>query len=107
MVKNCHKPAGNTLILKCKAGGYPTPNITWYKDDEKKPNRPLGEFRYGTWSMTLEDLVVSDNANYTCVVCNYLGCINFTYHVNVVGEFFFLINSCIHEVDICKDFCVR
>ncbi|EFA11574.2 fibroblast growth factor receptor homolog 1 isoform X2 [Tribolium castaneum] len=80
------KPAGNMVNLKCKAGGNPTPNITWYKDD-KPPNRQLGDIRYQHWSLTLEDLVTGDTGDYTCVVCNELGCINFTYRVDVIERY--------------------
>lgn len=86
MLKTNVKPAGNTLSLRCKAGGYPTPNITWYKNG-KIPNRPLGEIRYNPWSLTLEDLVTTDSGEYRCDVCNFLGCINFTFSVEVVGKF--------------------
>ncbi|XP_044256140.1 fibroblast growth factor receptor homolog 1-like isoform X2 [Tribolium madens] len=80
------KPAGNMVNLKCKAGGNPTPNITWYKDD-KPPKRQLGDIRYQHWSLTLEDLVTGDTGDYTCVVCNELGCINFTYRVDVIERY--------------------
>lgn len=82
------KPAGNMVNLKCKAGGFPTPNITWWKNDKTPPKRQLGEIRYQHWGMALEDLVTDDTGNYTCVVCNELGCINFTYSVEVIGKFF-------------------
>lgn len=85
MLKTIVKPAGNTLNLRCKADGNPTPNITWYKDN-KKPERSLGKVRYGQWSITLDDLIISDAGNYTCVVCNELECKNFTYEVDVVGK---------------------
>ncbi|XP_060515844.1 fibroblast growth factor receptor homolog 1-like isoform X2 [Cylas formicarius] len=86
MQKLVIKPAGNMAALKCKANGNPTPNITWYKDDEP-PKRELGEVKINHWSLTLEDLVTDDKGNYTCVVCNVLGCINFTYNVDVVERY--------------------
>ncbi|XP_063929175.1 fibroblast growth factor receptor 3-like isoform X3 [Zophobas morio] len=81
------KPAGNMVNLKCKAGGFPTPNITWWKNDKTPPKRQLGEIRYQHWGMALEDLVTDDTGNYTCVVCNELGCINFTYSVEVIERY--------------------
>lgn len=85
MIKTNVKLAGNTLALRCRADGRPTPNITWYKDN-RKPERSLGKVRYSQWGISLDDLVVSDAGNYTCVVCNYLGCIDYTYDVDVLGK---------------------
>ncbi|KAJ3622750.1 hypothetical protein MTP99_019030 [Tenebrio molitor] len=80
------KPAGHMLNLKCQAGGHPTPNITWYKNGSL-PKRQLGEIRYQHWALILEDVVTDDTGNYTCVVCNELGCINYTYNVEVVERY--------------------
>lgn len=79
------KPSGVMARFNCKARGYPNPNITWYKNDDV-PTRDLGIIRYHTWSMILEDLIVTDSGNYTCKVCNNLDCINFTYTLYVVGK---------------------
>ncbi|CAG9816876.1 unnamed protein product [Phaedon cochleariae] len=81
------KPAGNMVRLNCKAGGFPTPNITWYRDDKSPPTRKLGDIKTNHWSLTLEDSVPNDKGNYTCVVCNVVGCINFTFNVDVVERF--------------------
>ncbi|XP_065165499.1 fibroblast growth factor receptor homolog 1-like isoform X2 [Atheta coriaria] len=78
------KPAGSTATLKCKATGNPAPNITWSKDNELLKDRELGKVRYGSFSIALEDLVSSDQGNYTCDVCNIVGCINFTTRLEVV-----------------------
>lgn len=80
------KPAGNMLRLKCPAEGNPEPNITWTKDGAT-PSRMLGSVRNGRWSLILEDLVVSDSGNYSCIVCNLCGCINFTFKVDIVERF--------------------
>lgn len=80
------KPAGSTITLRCKAGGHPTPNITWLKNEEE-PRRQLGEFKIQHWTLSMEDVVTSDSGRYTCMVCNELGCIHFTYIVEVVGKY--------------------
>ncbi|KAF2903674.1 hypothetical protein ILUMI_02497 [Ignelater luminosus] len=80
------KPAGNMLNLKCKAGGHPTPNITWYKNNQIPTGR-LGKVRFDHWSLILEDLITSDSGTYKCLVCNVLGCINFNYTVDVIDRF--------------------
>lgn len=85
------KPAGNMLRLRCPSFGNPWPNITWLKNNEE-PKRTLGSVIVSKWTFRLEDLVPEDSGNYTCVVCNYLGCINRTFKVEIVGEcysFFF------------------
>ncbi|KAJ8918715.1 hypothetical protein NQ315_015035 [Exocentrus adspersus] len=85
MQKLIVKPAGNMVRLNCKAGGIPPPNITWYRDDKSPPKRELGDIKTNHWSLVLEDSVPNDKGNYTCVVCNVVGCINFTFVVDVVG----------------------
>ncbi|CAG5077539.1 Similar to htl: Fibroblast growth factor receptor homolog 1 (Drosophila melanogaster) [Cotesia congregata] len=77
------KPAGNMLRLRCPYVGNPQPNITWLKDN-KAPERAVGPVLINKWTLRVEDLVVSDGGNYTCIVCNILGCINHTFKVDVI-----------------------
>ncbi|XP_053615969.1 fibroblast growth factor receptor homolog 1-like isoform X2 [Plodia interpunctella] len=80
------KPAGSTIKLKCAAEGNPTPNITWKKNDENITRtyfRPV----YGKWSLTLEEMTKADDGNYTCIVCNILGCIQHNVEVSVIERF--------------------
>ncbi|XP_049693500.1 fibroblast growth factor receptor homolog 1 isoform X2 [Helicoverpa armigera] len=72
------KPAGNSIRLRCAAEGNPTPNITWYKNRSTPISRVFFQPSYGKWSMALDELTKADNGNYTCVVCNILGCIEHT-----------------------------
>ncbi|CAK1593714.1 unnamed protein product [Parnassius mnemosyne] len=72
------KPAGSSIRLKCAADGNPTPNITWFKNNGTPITRTYFQPSYGKWSMTLDELTKADNGNYTCLVCNELGCINHT-----------------------------
>ncbi|XP_050498831.1 fibroblast growth factor receptor 4 isoform X2 [Diabrotica virgifera virgifera] len=81
------KPAGNMVRLTCRAEGNPKPNITWYRDDKSPPTRKLGNIKISPVSLTLEDLVPNDAGNYTCLVCNIVGCINFTFAVDVVERY--------------------
>lgn len=74
MQKLIVKAAGNMVRLNCKAGGTPAPNITWYREDQSPPKRGLGDIKTNNWSLTLEDSVPNDKGNYTCVVCNIVGC---------------------------------
>ncbi|XP_028157928.1 fibroblast growth factor receptor homolog 1-like isoform X1 [Ostrinia furnacalis] len=76
------KPAGSLIRLKCAAEGNPTPNITWRKNGGKV-FRSFGQPTYGKWAMVLDELTKTDNGNYTCIVCNELGCINHTTELGV------------------------
>lgn len=80
------KPAGSTMRLRCPSTGNPRPNITWLKNNEE-PRRDLGTAIRTKWTLRLEDLVTKDSGNYTCIVCNHLGCINHTFKVDIIGEF--------------------
>ncbi|XP_071634072.1 fibroblast growth factor receptor homolog 1 isoform X1 [Temnothorax longispinosus] len=77
------KPAGSTMRLRCPSVGNPKPNITWLKNNEE-PRRDLGVVIRTKWTLRLEDLVTKDSGNYTCIVCNYLGCINYTFKVDII-----------------------
>lgn len=79
------KPAGSTMRLRCPSTGNPRPNITWLKNNEE-PRRDLGTAIRTKWTLRLEDLVTKDSGNYTCIVCNHLGCINHTFKVDIIGE---------------------
>ncbi|XP_043682538.1 fibroblast growth factor receptor homolog 1-like isoform X2 [Vespula pensylvanica] len=80
------KPAGNMLRLKCPSVGNPRPNITWLKNNEE-PKRSLGTMIKTKWTLRLEDLVPDDSGNYTCIVCNHLGCISYTFKVDIIERF--------------------
>ncbi|KAL2730857.1 fibroblast growth factor receptor 1-like isoform X1 [Vespula squamosa] len=80
------KPAGNMLRLKCPSVGNPRPNITWLKNNEE-PKRSLGTMIKTKWTLRLEDLVPDDSGNYTCIVCNHLGCISHTFKVDIIERF--------------------
>ncbi|XP_043460823.1 fibroblast growth factor receptor homolog 1-like isoform X2 [Leptopilina heterotoma] len=80
------KPAGSMLRLRCPAVGNPQPNITWLKNNEE-PKRTLGTIIMVKWSLRLEDVVIQDGGNYTCIVCNNLGCINHTFKVEIIERF--------------------
>ena len=79
------KPAGNTLRLKCPANGNPVPNITWYKNNEEL-NRTQG-LLFNKWTLRKDDTVIGDKGNYTCKICNPIGCIEHTINVDIIGEF--------------------
>ena len=66
--------------------GYPTPNITWYLEGRPFLSRPVGDIKRSQWNIKLERLLQEDSGNYQCRVCNHMGCINFTYVLEVTGE---------------------
>lgn len=77
------KPAGNMWRLKCPAFGNPCPNVTWTKDGAPI-QRHWGAVRFGNWSIMLEELVTQDTGNYTCTVCNALGCVEHSTKLDVI-----------------------
>ncbi|XKL68838.1 hypothetical protein PGB90_006607 [Kerria lacca] len=81
------KPAGNTVSLKCPAGGNPTPNITWFKDGFTPERNSGATIHYKKWTMEMEECTTQDIGNYTCVVCNVHGCLNHTFRVDIIERF--------------------
>ncbi|XP_049276749.1 fibroblast growth factor receptor homolog 1-like isoform X2 [Anopheles funestus] len=82
MPKIVSKPSGNMVRLRCPADGYPKPNITWTKD-RREIERTMGQVKKVNWAIVLEDLVPQDSGFYTCIVCNRVGCIDFTTKLEV------------------------
>ena len=61
----------NTLHLKCKADGYPTPQIVWYKIHESGRRRELVQLseriqQYPNGSLFIFSTSERDNGKYTC-----------------------------------------
>ncbi|XP_047508210.1 fibroblast growth factor receptor homolog 1-like isoform X2 [Pieris napi] len=77
------KPAGSSIRFKCAAEGNPMPNITWYKNNVTPISRSYFKPSYGKWLMSLDELTKADNGNYTCKVCNELGCIQHVYTLQI------------------------
>lgn len=77
------KPSGNVADLKCQSLGSHL-NITWFKNGER-PARKLGDIKMKGVMLKMENLVLEDSGNYTCVVSNACGSLNHTYNLEVIG----------------------
>ncbi|XP_063622965.1 fibroblast growth factor receptor homolog 1-like [Cydia splendana] len=84
-----YKDIGHSAVMKCEAKGTPTPNITWYKDNitpVKRTDRGgVLPVTYDVWSILLHDLVAEDSGNYTCRICNPLGCTEHVHRLIITG----------------------
>ncbi|XP_037952597.1 fibroblast growth factor receptor homolog 1-like [Teleopsis dalmanni] len=69
------KPSGSFIQLNCAAVGVPEPNITWTRNKTISLRSFQGRIKRNKWSIIIEDLVPDDSAEYSCKVCNSLGCI--------------------------------
>ncbi|XP_047993151.1 fibroblast growth factor receptor homolog 1-like isoform X2 [Leguminivora glycinivorella] len=84
-----YKDIGHSAVMKCEPKGTPTPNITWYKDNVTPVKRTdrggVLPVTYDMWSILLNDLVTEDTGNYTCRVCNPLGCAEHVHRLIITG----------------------
>lgn len=77
------QPAGSNVMLPCLVKGNPPANVTWLKNDQP-PTRLLGKkVIYKAHKLSLNDVMVSDAGNYTCMAVNSLGNISYTYTVEI------------------------
>lgn len=77
------KPAGSNVMLPCLVKGNPPANMTWLKNGQP-PTRLLGKsVTYKKYKLTMDDVMVSDAGNYTCIAFNSQGNISYTYMVEV------------------------
>ncbi|XP_077981310.1 fibroblast growth factor receptor 3-like [Glandiceps talaboti] len=82
------RPSNTEVMFRCRASGNPTPNVTWYKDGELlTEKRRIGtKPRFKPSKVILRDALTSDNGNYTCVVQNEYGSINYTFKLEIVRQ---------------------
>lgn len=77
------RPAGSEVSLKCQSDGFPTPKITWLKGTLPPKRKSNKNITFHKWSMKLEEVTTADNGNYTCVVSNSEGSINYTFTLEI------------------------
>ncbi|CAN7986006.1 unnamed protein product, partial [Ixodes hexagonus] len=78
------EPVGSTVRLNCNARGNPTPRVSWFKDGQpfRQNNRPTDQF-----TLHLAHLTKNDSGEYTCVVANRLGSVQWMYQLDVYERF--------------------
>ncbi|KAH8295513.1 hypothetical protein KR018_012512 [Drosophila ironensis] len=80
------RPSGSLVLLNCQANGNPAPNITWYRNGTSDWTRSYHSVKRKNYSLIMEDLVPDDSGNYTCKVCNEMGCIRYETQVLVTDR---------------------
>ena len=79
-----------TVILPCKAAGFPTPVIKWYKDGHViKEDRKQFKKR----NLEIKNILFEDRGIYTCTAENLLGRVQLTVNVTVKGKYNIEINE--------------
>uniref|UniRef100_A0AC35UA75 Muscle M-line assembly protein unc-89 n=1 Tax=Rhabditophanes sp. KR3021 TaxID=114890 RepID=A0AC35UA75_9BILA len=82
-------PEGETLILKCRASGEPTPTFTWFKDDQEIKKEDRVSFRValdGTASLRILDAKKSDGGQYMVKIKNASGEKDSSCKANVIDQ---------------------
>ncbi|CAI9737500.1 fibroblast growth factor receptor-like 1 [Octopus vulgaris] len=80
------RPAGSSIWFRCRASGNPRPEIQWLKDGQMWTSDNMGNYQDSRpcWTLKIDDLRQEDSGQYTCVVTNIHGTINYTYSLEVV-----------------------
>lgn len=75
-------PAGSSIELKCPAKGDPVPNITWFKDGSLFEDS--ARLKKKNFTFKLSEISTKDSGNYSCIVQNSVGILQWTYRVEVI-----------------------
>ena len=70
------------MSFSCESVGFPKPDITWYKDNERMNSR---HFNKEKGEITFSSVQFSDRGSYRCEARNFLGVDSVTIEVAVEG----------------------
>ena len=73
---------GSRVSFSCESVGFPKPDITWYKDNERMNSR---HFNKEKGEITFSSVQFSDRGSYRCEARNFLGVDSVTIEVAVEG----------------------
>nr|XP_014334700.1 PREDICTED: vascular endothelial growth factor receptor 2 [Bos mutus] len=65
---------GETIEVSCTASGNPSPQITWFKDNETLVEDSGIVLKDGNRNLTIRRVRKEDEGLYTCQACSVLGC---------------------------------
>ena len=97
------------VTLPCKAAGFPSPLITWYKDG----NIIAGEKKhFNKRNLEILNILYEDHGIYTCTAENLLGRVQLSINVTVYGKYnkdnngninnkkqkFFILDTCLKSI---------
>ncbi|XP_041479561.1 basement membrane-specific heparan sulfate proteoglycan core protein-like [Lytechinus variegatus] len=74
-------PVGSTLEFSCLAGGFPTPEITWHKEEGELPDN----YQIDNGLLTITNVQEADEGTYVCIATNQGGTTEYRARL-VVGE---------------------
>lgn len=77
------KEGDSGVKLKCQAGGYPEPSVTWFKNNKTLNQWSLANIHQGKWAIWMDNISVEDTGLYLCRVCNSIECIEATFDLAV------------------------
>ena len=101
------------VTLPCKAAGFPSPLITWYKDG----NIIAGEKKhFNKRNLEILNILYEDHGIYTCTAENLLGRVQLSINVTVYGKYnkdnngninnkkqkFFILDTCLKSTQGVK-----
>ncbi|XP_071146062.1 fibroblast growth factor receptor 2-like isoform X2 [Mytilus edulis] len=79
------RPEMSTVEIKCVACGKPKPTIKWYKNKQYiDPGMKGGHYHIRKWKLSILNLEKMDEGQYTCVLENTQGILNFTFKIEVL-----------------------
>ncbi|KAK7110834.1 fibroblast growth factor receptor 4-like isoform X2 [Littorina saxatilis] len=83
-IKSLTRTVYSYVDLRCPAKGNPTPNITWLKGGKPFSSSKMNQNEMRMWSLNMWDLLPDDSGEYTCVISNPYGSLNWTFTVEVI-----------------------
>lgn len=72
-LQNITSETNKKIILSCVFGGFPIPQVTWYKNDTIITSKSIITYENRIAKLIIENTTIEDEATYTCIAENTLG----------------------------------
>lgn len=93
-LKNVTVVEGESVTLECHISGYPSPKVTWYREDYQIESSIDFQitFQSGMARLMIREAFAEDSGRFTCSAVNEAGTVSTSCYLAVQGQWLLLLH---------------